>query len=450
MLQVFTIALLGMLCVAGLASAPWALALICLMYALEQSLQASSPIFLAMLSLANFIVAIAAGLSMGVSFARTDRPMQGYWNFALVGSLAIYCWSMLSLIWTPSFEAAWGMISWGIPYCIVFLVVAPLLLDGIASVGVFARAFLYGGSLVVLSIVINPEFVSFGGRMALQLEGKVRTNPLAIGELGGCLIIVAALLRQGPRQGILQVGRIAAFCLGAILALQSGSRGQLLFAVVIALLFYPLSKKLKSIATFFGTALGVVIIVPAVLFLASTVLQTEGLRRWDMDNIDSGTVVRILNATDLLMAMASQPFSWIFGMGANAFSSLSSATASEGYVHNITAETLAELGLPIFILFVAIIWKCGRDAIWLFRRFAASPVERASLSVLLALAAYQLLLANKQGNLWSNQTPFLYMILIARLQRRTAARDEEDRAIPTDVQEGEDETMDSKPATQLA
>ncbi|MBL9140728.1 MAG: hypothetical protein JNK53_02575, partial [Phycisphaerae bacterium] len=395
----------------------------------EQALQASSELFRSKLWLANVAVALVAGFSALRVVGTQRQPFYAYATPIWIGTCIIYGWSAASLIWTPSFEKAYEIITWGLPYFVVFILIAPVLLQGIESVGSYARALLYGGTLIVLLLVLNPEFTATGGRFGFQIEGQVRSSPLAIGELGGTLIIVAALLRQGPHQALLNVARIAAFTMGAVLALQSGSRGQLLFAVVVALTFYPISKKLKSLPTFIGTVIGAAVIVPAVFFVAQAVLLSEGTQRWDAVKMEEGVSIRFANALDLLGAFVTNPAAWIFGLGANGFSSISATTAGEGYVHNICVETISELGLPMFALFALLLAATTRQAFWLFRRYSDSPRERASLSVLLALAAYQFLLVNKQGNLWSNGMVFVYMIFIAKLHKLTQTDDDEILAI---------------------
>jgi hypothetical protein len=441
MIQILTISLFGAMCLAGLFSSSWALALAVLMFAFEQSLQASSDIFRANLWLTNVAIALVVGASAFRVVSTQRLPFFAYATPIWIGTCVIYMWSAATLIWTPSAEKAWEIISWGIPYFLVFVVATPILLRGIDSVGAYSRALLYGGTLIVLLLVINPEFTNMGGRFGFQIEGKVRSSPLAIGELGGTLIIVASLLRQGPNQALLNIARAAAFIMGAMLALQSGSRGQLLFAVVVALTFYPISKKLKSLPAFVGTVLGLAVIIPAVYFVAQAVLLSEGTARWDAAKIDEGVQIRFANSLDLLGAFVTNPAAWLFGLGANAFSSISATTAGEGYVHNICVETVSELGLPMFVVFAVLVASTAQTSFRLFKRFADHPMERASLSVLLALAAYQFLLVNKQGNLWSNYMVFVYMIFIAKLNVLTQTDDAEV------MSEEADDQHDSQPIT---
>lgn len=426
MIQLLTLALFGCISVAGLFSSNWALSLALSMFAFEQALQASSDIFRGTTWLANAVVGGVCVVSALRMIFMVRRPFLGYFSPIWMGTMLLFAWSVMSLIWTPSAESAGKLMMGAKEYFVLFLIVAPILVDGIESVGKVARAILYGGTLTVMVLVLNPEFRTFSGRMSFEIVSGVKSSPLAIGELGGMLIICASLLRQGPNQALLTVARVGAFLAGAVLALQSGSRGQLVFAVLVALIFYPISKKLKSLPAFVGTAVGLAVIAPSVFFVGQAVLLTEGANRWDVGQLLQGLNARLANIFDMFGEFLRYPPAWVFGLGYNAFSSISATTASEGYVHNIVAELICEFGIPMTIVFGLMVAATARSSIWLFRRYADDPVSRASLSVLLALCAYQLLLINKQGSLWGDFVVFLYMMLIARLHKRVVADDEEE------------------------
>ena len=423
MIQVLTIGLFCLACVVALGSANWALALAVTMFTFEQALQASSLIFIERSALCNLMVATVIGLSFVRLMFSNKNVFLGFMNPSLVCTFIIYFWSAFTLVWTPA-NAALEIVVGGIPYFLLFLCLAPFLLIDIQSVGSFTRSILYLGGLVLVVLVINPEFTFISGRLGIQLMGVSRSNPLAIGELGGTLIIVATLLRIGPIQWLFNLARLVAFVLGAFIALQSGSRGQLAFAVILAVLFFPVSKQIKSFTNFIATIVGAGVILPAIYFLAIKFMYADVLNRWGAEDLAGGTGVRILNITDLLLVWVQSPLAWIIGLGFNAFSAVTSAGSMEKYSHNMSIDILTELGIPMFIVYILIIYISSRHSLWLFQRFKGQPQERASVSVLLALFVYQLLLVNKQSNLWQNQMFFFYAILLARLHIRTVVSDE--------------------------
>ena len=424
MLQIISITLYGLALLAAAISPVWALALVAAMYPLEQALQASVNYFITHVSAVNITVGVVA-LVAYLNLLRNSENLRGYVTPMLVACTVLHLWSIISIAWTPSREAALDYIRTGIPYFGLFVVIAPMLIRDATSLGAFVRTFLYLGTVVVGLVVVNPNFTFYSGRLGFVIEGNVRSNPLAIGELGGTLIIIATLLRQGPVQWLVNLARVFAFLIGALLALQSGSRGQLLFSVFIALLFIPISKRIQNVFGFIGTLITVAIVVPVVLFLAQRFLYSDVLGRWDAADLSGGFGVRVSNWLDVLQVWARTPTAWIFGLGLNAFSSVTTEGSKEGYPHNIFVETITECGLPMMVLLVWMIWSTARDCRWLFRRYADEPANRVSVAALIALGLYFFLIANKQANLWGQGVMFMYFCIIARLRRRTEIADEQ-------------------------
>lgn len=414
-------------CLMALARPHWGFALVLSMYAFEQLLQASGGIFLSIPPLTNFSVAIVAGIaSIGV-LLRKPRPFEGYFTPVFFGVVTLFAWSALSLAWTPSYERAWEMISGGFPYFILFVLVAPLLPTDLESVGKSQSALVYVGSAVCIGLLLNPEFRSTSGRAVIQLTASIASNPLTTGELGGALLIVGALMKPSSTALVLKLARIAAFLLGTAIALESGSRGQVLFAFLIVVAFFPVARKVTSIGGFLGLVLGLGFVFGALYFIAPLVLTNYGAQRWDVDVLQGSALGRINNFTELLSALLSSPVAWAIGLGFNAFTAIAS-DPGEGWSHNIPNDILSELGIPMFCIFVAVLWRVTKSGLWLFRRFQHSPVERSEVGVLLALAAYYFLLANKQAHLWAIGGFFLLLIVVERVRVREESLDRREQA----------------------
>jgi len=432
MLELITVGFFVVACLIAIQKPGWGLALVMTMYAFEQALQGSSGIFLSKLYLANVAVAVAAGIGAVRAILAQTRPFHGYFSLAWYGIIALFAWALVSLLWTPAREAALGLTTWGLPYFVLFIIVSPFLVDRIQSIQSFLRAFLIMGFVILLLIKINPNFTVKYGRLGVTIDALIRSSPLSIGELGGSVMLIAALYRVGVRSVFFSAIRIGGFLLGVVLSLQSGSRGQVIFAVLLIVVFYPISTKVKNIGNFIGTAIGLLILIPIVLFLASFVLDASELRRWDSDAIAGGSDVRIQNVFDLLNAFLQQPIAWVAGLGFNAFSAITSGV-HEPYSHVLFVDVLTELGIPMFVILCSILWLAGRDALWLFRRFADQPVERASISALLALLVYQMLLVNKQGYMWVAVSFFFFIAALPRLRARTEMADAEFEATSDEV-----------------
>ena len=424
MIEILTVGFFVIACLLAVRNTAWALALVVSMYALEQALQASSGIFMRITPLANVCVAVAAGLSVVLNLPSQDRPFRGYATPIFSVAIGFFVWAMISLLWTPAFEAAWGLTRWGIPYVILFLMVAPLLIDGMASLDRFFRAFLILGSITTILILINPAFTVKLGRLGVDLDATVRTNPLVIGELGGLMILVAALAPVDGSAPKAVLARLVAFGLGGVLSLQSGSRGQLIFALGLAVIAFPFARRIRNIAGFFGTVVAVALMIPLVLFLAQLVLGTDELRRWELSTLAGGANTRVLNILDLFAAFANRPSAWVVGLGFNAFSWVSGAN-KEPYSHALLVDMLTELGIPAFVVFCWWSLRVLQDGLWLLRRFGDDDSGRATASLLMVLFVYETLLVNKQGYLWAATLFFLVGIAITRVRVREEALDAE-------------------------
>ena len=84
------------LCVGALVQPRWALALMLLMYPLEQAIQGSVPFFIEQQSLVNYIVGIVVVLSAAQGFLRGKLDTNGYFNSIWIIIVAGYIYSLVS------------------------------------------------------------------------------------------------------------------------------------------------------------------------------------------------------------------------------------------------------------------------------------------------------------------------------------------------------------------
>lgn len=420
MIQIVSQVLLVIAAMLAIVRPVWALALVITMYAMEQLLQSAGGIFLSIPALTNITVAAVAGIAALRVIATQERPILGYMNRAWVVTVVMFAWSAISLLWTPSPESGGKLVSGGIPYFVLFVVTAPMLFVNVASLARVGRVLLLLGGAIAAALVANPEFRSWSGRQIFMLAGSIKSNPLATGELGGTLVITAVLLRGDGLSPFMALMRLVAFPLGLALALQSGSRGQLVAAVIVCFVFYPVAKRITTVIGFVGAVGATVIGYVAFSIIAPIILTGYGITRWDAGSIEGSVASRFQNVIDLMAAQFKAPLSWVVGLGYNAFTSISDGTG-DGYSHNLSADILTELGIPMFALYVWMLVGVCRDGLWLFRRYQNWPAERSSVALLLALATYQFLLMHKQGYLWGAGAYFMFVIAIARVRRREEA-----------------------------
>ena len=69
----------------------------------------------------------------------------------------------------------------------------------------------------------------------------------------------------------------------------------------------------------------------------------------------------------------------------------------------------------------AVVYIAINSAIQLFRMSNFEPSDRAAVTVLMGLIAYQSILLAKQGSLWGSFTFFLYLAIVERIQRQREA-----------------------------
>lgn len=419
MIQAVTVGAFLIACVLSLLRPGWALALVLSMYTAEQALQASSGVFVRFTWLANLCIAAVAGISALGCLQRQEQPFVGYANRVWLVLMGLYVWSSVSLLWTPSFESALGFTTWGLPYLILFMLASPLLIDGLDDLKAFLGAYVVWGTVLALVILANPAFEIRDGRTTISIAASLRSNPLATGEHGGLLMVICVLLRPESRPTLWAVVRVIGFLAGLVLALRSGSRGQLVFAGVASIVLLPFVQRSRNVFAFLGTVTLVSILLFGALLIAGQVLDFEGLKRWDASTLLTGSAVRSSNALDILGAFARDPVAWLTGLGFNAFPFYSPAV-TEGYSHTLFVDVLTELGLPVFLVFLWALWITFGS----LRSVAnAAPTEsgRVSMLVLAALLLYEVLLVNKQGNLWLAFPFFLLAAIAQRIADRERA-----------------------------
>ena len=244
---------------------------------------------------------------------------------------------------------------------------------------------------------------------------KMRSSPLAIGELGGFLMIAGGLIVYRIKNTWLTLGRIIIVITGVILSIYSGSRGQFLFAGILILLFFPISRPIKNINQFFLLTLSSIGLCLLILFVLSFLVKdAEIANRWiNASENERAVGVRSANIADLINGFISSPSLWLPGLGMNAFTSLTGS--QEPYSHSIFLDVFVEMGLISFCLMLVCIWIIFKQSLFILNFYADQPYLRSAAAVLVTLCIYQILLMNKQGQLWASQHSLFYFLLLAKI-----------------------------------
>ena len=116
MVAILTIAYFMLLACGALLSSTWAAALVALMFALEQGLQASSGFFISNVQFVNVFVGVVTAVAVGKILLRSPDEIRHTMLFPLLGTLALYLWSAISMAWSPSTLHGPQFVRGGIPY----------------------------------------------------------------------------------------------------------------------------------------------------------------------------------------------------------------------------------------------------------------------------------------------------------------------------------------------
>jgi hypothetical protein len=326
--------------------------------------------------------------------------------------LLMLLWSIISVTWSPGAAKGREFIIEGIPYILIYAIVAPMLIDSPQVLRRALMVFLGLGTVTAILILLNPEFKVRGGRLVFRFGAADVINVLQLGRLGGTLLIAAAVMRVTT--AAFQPIRLVAFIGGSLLAFYSGSRGQVLAAGLVAFLFFPVARPLKNIRSFGALAGAIVVGYAGIAWIADYVAGESDINRWDVKYLLGASNARLLNIIDLLQAFGSSPQALFVGLGFNAFTGVTSATL-DTYAHNIFVEVLCELGVFFFAWLLVLLFIVLRAGYSLFRSVRDVPELRAPVATLLAITSFDLLIAQKEGQLWNHFDMYFHFCLIARL-----------------------------------
>jgi O-antigen ligase len=412
-------------CGFALRLTPLALNLLMLFFPLEQVIQSAAGFFrnsATGLRAANYIVGLITALSVGLALAREPDRIAGTLTAGQTMVWSLYVWTIASCAWSPGAELAIESLSGTWPYLVLFLIFAPMMIRDLTELGTAFRWALVACVAMSLVMLVSPEFTQRGGRLGLVIDSSAqgaRSSPLAIGELGGMCIILAALAGGGGRNPALTILRLTAVSMGTTLAVLSGSRGQLIFAIIAVAIGIPISRPLKNTRNYLLVIGGIAVVIPLILYVASIVAESgsaDMAKRWGADSSESGTAIRAANVTFLLDSFMRSPLNWIQGLGYYAFGATN--PYGEPYTHVLFVDMLCEEGLVGAALMLGILVNCARSIISLYQRTADRPEDRRTLGVLATIIIYQILLANKQGNIGGTFALFMLLILPGRLNSR--------------------------------
>jgi hypothetical protein len=397
----------------------WAVLFIIVMFPLEQLVTAYFPVLNQSSWMFNVGIGSLALVAVLSKISRGGSPALGYKNPVLILIIGLYGIAVMSLLWSPARDSALSRLVDGAPYHILYLLLLPLLITDLQDFRRVMVGVMVAGSAIALLIIANPSSAYYSGRLNLDLgmyAGEQRGNPLAIAEMGALMALVGALMINERRSTLMNIVRIAAVILGLGLAIGSGSRGQVLAAVLTGIAFFPIARRLHNPRQF-------LLVTASFLFMAGMFYITfkifvgdQNANRWAVGNMFRDIGQRFDYVWQLFAVWVQTPGAWPFGLGANAFSVVREGTEG-GYVHNMAAEVLCEEGIAGAAIFVTLIVLTIKNGSSLVRLYAQHPQMRSAAAVLLASCLYALLLALKQGSFLNYPGPLIWWLLLAKVVR---------------------------------
>jgi hypothetical protein len=334
--------------------------------------------------------------------------------------MALFGLAAVSCMWSLDRSLSFFLFKYHLPYIVTFVGIVPLILqdrDDLRHAFMMTLGF---GTLVGLMVLVGTHLHAWGrtvqvaeGAAVMHRSGRVITRlaPLAVAEFGGQLLIIAMLMNFRGVARIWQFLRWAIVPLGLILIYRSGSRGQLIAALLAIVMFLTFSRGTKQITGWIAASVSTLLIIGAT---AWTFLgYASGNARWDIDKMQTQfTSTRLQFSVKLLdYWVDSSPINWIFGLGS---SSSYDNRILGGYCHVTVVEVLAELGFVGLIVLVTYGALVGRDIIRLYVMTKNSDVDRGVAVVISALFTFAVILSFKQGSLLTNTFLFSSGLMISR------------------------------------
>lgn len=393
--------------VGSLFSAAVALTAVFCMYGLDQLGQVSHPWMLQHSVFTN----VAVGLMLLVGLLRKRTSTGQLWSVA-PGMTALVCalygYALLTLVWTPAPELAWQQWVGNGPYVLTVAMAGPLLVTGINDLRNAMRCTAIVGSAIV---AVTMLFGEWGMRGLTDSSGTFETNPLAIASLAGLVMAACVFVgfsRRGLAEWILRLGA-AVICL--VLIIRSGSRGQLVAAVVAMALMIPIRFHIASIrglvpALLVGAAIAIG------LDMGSSLYINEDTQRWTEAGATEDVQGRLAMVTALLSKWSESSISILFGLGNSA---ATDPSIVGHYPHNMPLEILGEEGLVGFTLLLLILGATVKSFLHARRQVSGNADHEAVLAAAGATFIFSFLLSLKQGSLLGNNVVFMAALIVARL-----------------------------------
>lgn len=403
-----------------------AFAAVLCMFGIEQWAQGSNPFFLQHQSFTNLMVGALVLLGVAVQLFK-GRLFAGANNKVAFWVVALLFYSFMSVFWSPRVDLSLDKFTEQAPYLITEAVLAPLLLCRLEDVRAAVRTLVILGAplifLMLYTVKWEYRFIIFSGSLFVDPEATLYGNPLTTAQLGGIAGLAMLLVRfekPMPGWGFLKWLAIG-LCL--ILVVRSGSRGQLIGAILTMAAGWPLAYRVRNLSGLLLWGLGLAVILgftyEAFQQFWSGGAGTYENERWKGDAMEEAVTGRFKSAFILLGHWLADPFAIFMGLG----NSASYDPRILGiYPHFVPLEVLAEEGIAGLGMYLWILYLTLAAARRAYKAVGGDDAARSLLAALIAMTAYNFILSCKQGSMLDNVMFFTFAILLDRFEGMVAGK----------------------------
>jgi O-antigen ligase len=401
-----------------------AIALWAFMFPLEQALQSNTNFFHSNETALNIVCGSVVCFVMLRKLLSAEARLSQALNPAFGALVLLLVFAGISMNWSAYKSNASEQIWWNFPYMVVSIACVPLCISSLQEIGQLRQLLMFFGCILAVAIFADQNFNFFAERARLELGGGQRGSPLALAEAGGLMMIFAALGRGGDIRKVALLTRGITIVLGAGLCLTSGSRGQLVAAVLVSFVLFPFARPISNFRSVISL-LATMLIIGVLLYLSTALfLSSENLSRWSTDSLSGGAGERLDFVRSYFDVWLRDPSVWVFGLGTMSFGAL---VSSANFVENLNVEILIEEGLVGLVLYLAVLVLVGRSIVYLWLNSITSNEDRANLVTLIGVILYFFVVASKSFNVWTAHPYWMWLMVAASIsaaeQRRQRGLD---------------------------
>jgi hypothetical protein len=397
--------------VGTLARPVTALVLAACMFALEQWSQASSGWFASRPILTNVVAGSLVLLGVVRTLLRGSiRP--GLYPRVGWLILLLFFYAYCSTLWSPSFERGADAWQTAFPYIGTIVFLAPLLVWRVEDIRVFCVRMLWLGALLCVLLLFTVRWELRQVVIAADPYGRLTGgNPLAVAQIAGSVAFLALFLRFPKAPVLWPLAKWSILAVTLVLIVRSGSRGQLLGALGVIIVFWGIAHRprnlLRTCAVLFSLGLILMVVKWSLdWFWAEDV-------RFKQQALAYAAAGRLEMAGTVLKHWAASPGTLLFGLGNSA--SYDPGILG-GYAHIVPMEILGEEGVVGFFLYSLILAGTIGAGARSYRMVRDDAPLRSLFACLGALWLFAFFLSLKQGNLLGSNEFFLYSILLAKFE----------------------------------